>query len=185
MAGMFDPTPDTGSDSPFNSNEPGDMGEGFDIAPIPVGILRGSVVEAKKTKSGDIVVSVQCNDPNYASTDEVAIFVGNDTQLLGQLAGALGVTVTQQGGKLFLQDDAGNTGLKALTAKTGLFVFAPYSKDGIEQASINKFGLPKPKSSELWDSYMEQSNFSEAQITAIKRARGGVVPADKHHLFTE
>jgi hypothetical protein len=171
-------------DQPFNSNEPGDMGEGFDIPPIPVGVLRGHVAEAKNNK-GNIILNIQCDDPSYSSSDEVTLFIGGDMQLLGQVAGSLGVVVTQQGGRIYLQDSEGNKDLKALNGKAGLFIFAPFKKDGIEGASVNKFGLPKPKSSDLWDSYMEQSNFSELQIAAIKKSRGGAVPPEHHHLFTE
>jgi hypothetical protein len=183
MGNMFDITPPAGTESPFNSNEPGDMGEGVDIAPIPVGVMRGHITEAKRTPKGTIVVNVQCDDPSYASSDEVAMWPSGDE--LKILAGALGIAIEQRGNQVFFRDSEGKTGLAAFVGKAGLFVFAPYAKDGIEKASIAKFGMPKPNSSMLWDSYVEQSNFSEAQIAAIKKASGtGVIPVTLHHLFT-
>lgn len=184
--GMFDIQPDT-TDQPFGSNDPDDLGEGFDVPPIPVGVMAGHITEVKTLKTGQLVM-IQCDDPNYAQADETAMFVGSgDTFLLGLLAGVLGVTVTQQGTKIHLRDSDGNKDAKALVGKAGLFVFAPYVKDGIEQASVStcKFGAPQAGKSSLWDAYWEQSGFDEKHIAALKKSRGGAVPSEHHHLFTE
>jgi hypothetical protein len=182
---MFDPTPDTGSESPFNSNEPSEWGEGEDVAPIPVGVLRGHVTEYKKLKDGRIVINVKCDDPSYAQCEDVGMFP-DQMERVG-LATSLGIMVRQESGQIFYRDSDGKSGGAAFVGKSGLFIFAPYVKDGIETPSIKRFGnnLPKPGNSQLWDAYIEQSNFSAQQLDVIKKAKGGAIPVDKMHLFTE
>jgi hypothetical protein len=177
---MFAVEPEAGEESPFN-NDGGEWGEGEEIAPMPVGVLRGHIAEAKKLPSGKTVLNVQCDDPNYAKSDEIALWP--DTKELLLLAGTLGIAVHQQGTQVFFRDSQGNTGLKAFVGKAGVFIFAPYKKDGSETASIGRFGLPKPKSSDLWDGYWEQSGFGKEHEAALKKSRGGAVPSEYHELF--
>lgn len=183
MANMFAIEPDTGATSPFNSNEPSEWGEGEELPPIPVGVLRGHIVKAEKARNGKNVLTVKCDDPNYAASEEIALWP--EAVDLLQLAGALGVMTRQENNQVFYRDSDGHTGLKAFEGKAGLFIFAPYKKDGIETPSIGRFGLPAMTSSDLWAAYWEQSGFDDKQTNALKKSRGGAVPPIYHELFTE
>jgi hypothetical protein len=175
-------TDDTAADdSPFNTGGD-DFGEGFELEPIPVGVLRGHVKDARKLEKG-VVLDIHCDDPNYSNCEAVGLWVGKDVRMLGTVASSLGCTVEQRGKQLFFRDDEGNKGLNALKGKPGLFIFAPWEKDGVPTASIGRFGLPKKGSSGDWDEYMSQSDFSDEQIAALKKSRGGIVPGNLTHLF--
>lgn len=180
------PPADASASSPFApSMNQGDLGEGFDLPPCPVGVLRGHVTELKQFEKGKMLY-VMCDDVNYPSKDALGIWLGNDMTMLKQIAASLGIVseirvdpATKQS-KVYFTDSNGNKGFAAFKNKPGLFVYAPYNGE----PSINKFGYPKKGSSPEWDQYAEEANFSEEQETALKRARGGVVPGDAHHLFT-
>lgn len=178
--------PDAGASSPFApSMSQGDLGEGFDLPPCPVGVLRGHVTELATYPKGKML-RVACDDVNYPSKEPLGIWIGSDMTMLKQIAAALGIASeirvdpsTKQS-KVYFVDNAGNTGAAAFKNKPGLFVYAPFNGE----PSINKFGNPKKGTSPEWDQWAEEADLTEDQIKALKRARGGVVPGDSHHLFT-
>ena len=164
--------------SPFGADASGSQSKGFDLPACPVGVLRGTTVALRETTKG-YALDVKCDDPAYPSKETVGIWIGTDTRLLVKLAGALGITADIKAGRVFFTDSDGNVDAAAFKSKPGLFIFAPYQGN----PSINKFGLPKKGSSEAWDQYMEEADFSEDQLAALKKAQGGAVPGDLHHLF--
>lgn len=165
--------------SPFGADASGAQGgKGIELAPCPVGVLRGTTVALRPTAKG-YALDVHCDDPAYPSKENVGIWIGNDTRMLLRLAGALGITADVREGKVYFTDDQGNVDESAFKNKPGLFIFCPYQGG----PSINKFGLPKKGSSDEWDQYMDEANFSEDQIAALKKSQGGAVPGDLHHLF--
>lgn len=165
--------------SPFGADSSGSSeGGGFELPPCPVGVLRGHTVELRATSKG-FALDVHCDDPAYPSKENVSIWIGSDIRMLAQIAGSLGISADFRDGKVFFTDDQGNADAAAFKNKPGLFIFAPWQG----QPSINKFGLPKPNNSDEWDQYMDEANFSEEQIAALKKARGGVVPGDLVDLF--
>jgi hypothetical protein len=184
MGNMFDITPPAGTESPFNSNEPdGDWGEGEDLPPIPVGVLRASIIKAEKATNGKDVLTIKCNDPNYANSEELSFWPEPAEKMA--MAALLGIVVRQEGNRIYYQDSEGNTGLKAFEGKAGMFIFAPFTKDGLTKASLGRYGAPKPKKSELWDAYWEQHDFGEKQTAALKKARVFVVSPEHFDLFNE
>ena len=185
MTNLFAPTTSTNTtpaSSPFGADAQGrpssGNGKGFKIAPTPVGVLRGTVTELKATQKGHILL-VKCDDPIYVEAEPVGIWIGTDTRLLLKVAGALGITSEIRDGMVFFADGEGNVDESAFKAKPGLFVFIP-GKDMSPRISTY---LPKKDVSPMWDQYMDEANFSEEQLAALKKATGAV-PGDLHHLFT-
>lgn len=183
MTNPFAPStsPSPAASSPFAAGSDGkpSTGKGFKLAPTPVGVLRGTVTELSETSKG-LKLMVKCDDPTYQGGDPIMIWIGTETHLLVQIAGALGITADIRNDSVFFTDDSGNVDNAAFKNKPGLFVFAPNS-DGAP--SINKFGLPKPGISPQWDQYASEADFTKEQLAALKKARGGVVPGNLHHLF--
>lgn len=177
-ANPFAPNP---ASSPFAAGSDGkpSTGRGMKLAPTPVGVLRGTVTELKETAKGSMLL-VKCDDPTYADADPIMIWIGNEMHLLVKIAGALGIVTEIKDGMVYFSDEAGNVDGAAFKGKPGLFVFAP-SKDGAP--GINKFGLPKEGISPMWDQYASEADFTKDQLAALKKATGGVVPGDLHHLF--
>ena len=183
MSNPFAPDPNQApaATSPFaSSTSQGNLRGGFDLPPCPVGVLRGHTTELKQYPKG-FMLYVVCDDPTYPSKEAAGIWIGTDTVMLKQIAGGLGLTIESSAGKFRVVDEHGKRDAEAFKNKPGLFVYAPYNGG----PSINKFGLPKKGSSPEWDQYVEERTdpFTEDQIKALKRARGGVVPSDSTHLF--
>lgn len=176
---------DNSAASPFDASaDQGDLGEGFELPPCPVGVLRGHTTELKKFDKG-YMLYVMCDDPAYPSKEPHNIWIGHDVGMLKQIAASLGITAEMRLNpdtrrtNVYFSDDDGNKGLKAFAKKPGMFVFAPYNGE----ASINKFGNPKKGASPEWDQWAEEAELNDEQTKALKRARGGVVPGDSIHLF--
>lgn len=179
----FTPDPNASApspDSPFApSMSQGDLGEGFELPPCPVGVLRGHTTELASYPKG-LMLRVVCDDPSYPSKEPIGVWIGKDTAMLLQIATSLGLTVTRTAGRFFISDDEGRKDAEAFKNKPGVFVFAP--RDG--GPSINAFGLPQKGKSPEWDQWVEESGgLSDEQVKALKRARGGVVPGDSINLF--
>lgn len=176
------PPADAPAASPFaSSTSQGNLSDGFDLPVLPVGVLRGHITELAKYDKG-YMLKVKCDDVNYPSKETVGIWIGTNLALLKQIASALGLVVEEHPAerKWTVRDENGNVGNDAFKNKPGLFVFVPRN----DEPAINTFGLPKPGMSTYWDQYVEESGgLSDEQTKALKRARGGVVPGDAHHLF--
>lgn len=175
------PQPNDAASSPFAAGMSSDeLTGGFDLPPVPIGILRGHVTQLRQIPGKGFALDVKCDDPAYPSKDSVGLFIGNDMGMLRTIAGSLGIAHQVQDGKVYFSDSEGKRDAAAFKDKTGLFIFVPYNS----APAIGRFGAPAKGKSEEWDQYVEErGGFNDEQIAALKKARGGVIPGDLIHLF--
>jgi hypothetical protein len=150
--------------------------ETFDVPPTPIGVLDGYVKDVKPNPKNDnvIILSIQCTDPQFASSEPITLFLdkkdAKGLKRIGQLASALGIAVRKTANTISLQ---GGTG--ALKGKAAKFVFATYiDKNTGDEVPTIAWGLPTPDKSPAWSEWQNQANLTDEQIKAIKLSPGAI-----------